>query len=525
MSVRTHTGGITFRVDEVTPASNPLETHKTQESIAFLAEGTVEACSDYTTDCVKHVGFQPVLAAACLAHADHRPLVLSPDMIWLTILQGFAQHIRNDPERFRDRLVSHSGKAIIEVSRPDFAKGSAENPWDEVIAAFSAGVRERVGENYDALVSDFSTTGPVERTACEVTLLDTFSSYFELMFYCVCGIPEITLEGTEEDWRKLRAKVEHLAPFDLDWWLPSVRQVCDEFSRAASGECNREVWRNLWKQYKRYGGSDVNGWLVKLVPYIQHYESKNFTIRNPLLDDDEARIATSVLPSGVARAEFRCTWSDMQPRAYEMLGGFLGVEQKPKTLALRPKMGWAVRPASEQTQLYTRLAAHGAKPPLPPLEFDQVLSDKREEGTVCEFPGDFGAFFKACDGAALFPNAVGKPAFRFRGLSELEGVPSPFPKKRFGPNDEVDIRGPFVRVCDLADGRFAAFEMKAVSEDKTDGRGREYFWPVVLIDPARPSPAPPVVAWSFSEFVRLVLESGGRLDALTDRSTEHKTRS
>ena len=31
--------------------------------------------------------------------AEHRPLVLSPDMIWLTILQGFANHINLDPEK------------------------------------------------------------------------------------------------------------------------------------------------------------------------------------------------------------------------------------------------------------------------------------------------------------------------------------------------------------------------------------------------------------------------------------------
>ena len=33
------------------------------------------------------------------AYADHRPFVLSPDMIWLLISQGFARHINADPEK------------------------------------------------------------------------------------------------------------------------------------------------------------------------------------------------------------------------------------------------------------------------------------------------------------------------------------------------------------------------------------------------------------------------------------------
>jgi hypothetical protein len=526
MKVSTHAGGVTFAIDDVTPAAKPLKTIKPQESVTLLAEGAVEACSDYTADCVRDVWFHPVLAAACLAHADHRPLILSPDMIWVTILQGFAQHVRNDPERFRQRFVSHPGKAVIEVRRDDFARGSPENPWAEVIGEFSAGVRRHIGDQYDRLVSDFSTTGPVERTACEVTLLDTFQSFFEYRFSAVCGIPEVTLEGTPDDWRKLRAKVEHLAPFDLDWWLPSVRRVCDQFTRASSGDIDRGHWRNLWKQYLRYGGSDVNGWLVKLVPYVRNWQTRNLTVRNPLLADDEQRVSTDALPSGVSKAEFLCTWGRDEPRPYEMLGGFLGVGQDQRTLALRPKMGWAIRPAPEQARLDAELAARGGRPALPPVEFDRLMGERQKVGVLSEFPGDFGAYLKACDGADLFPGPDGRPTYRFRGLAELEPVPSPFPKRREvfrdGSSSEYDTRGPFVRVCDLADGRFAAFEMRPTGE--WDGNVRHEYWAVILLDPSDPSPAPPVVAWSFAEFVRRALESRGRLDVWTDRSAEHTVR-
>ena len=44
------------------------------------------------------------------AYADHRPFVLSPDMIWLLISQGFARHINANQEAMRDYIVDFSGK-------------------------------------------------------------------------------------------------------------------------------------------------------------------------------------------------------------------------------------------------------------------------------------------------------------------------------------------------------------------------------------------------------------------------------
>ena len=49
------------------------------------------------------------------AYADHRPIVLSPDIIWNVIAQGFSQHVNNNPEALRDRIVYHE-KDKIELS-------------------------------------------------------------------------------------------------------------------------------------------------------------------------------------------------------------------------------------------------------------------------------------------------------------------------------------------------------------------------------------------------------------------------
>src|SRR5262249_6416622 len=139
----------------------------------------IEACARYHGRLLADVPFHPVVAAAHRSFMDHRPLRLSPDAIWLMICQAVANHVHAPAEELRARLVRHEGRARIDVRRDDFVKGSPENPWPEVFAEFSAGVRDHVGPAIDLFLPAFSTTGPAERAAAEVVLLDAVRSYFQ----------------------------------------------------------------------------------------------------------------------------------------------------------------------------------------------------------------------------------------------------------------------------------------------------------------------------------------------------------
>lgn len=499
--MRTHTSppGITFAVQQVERAAKPLPTCKTHEALNRLLDRPIEACCDYTADCIQKVTFHPLLAAAHFAFSQHRPLALSPDMIWVAVVQGLARHVRNHAERLRDRFVAHRGKFEICVERTDLHRGSPENAWDGVIRDLSLAIRKHLGSRYDELISDFGTTGPVERTACEVALLDAFQPYFEYRVVCICGIPEITLEGTTDDWRRLRGKVEHLTAYDLDWWLPHVREVCDQFVRASEGDIDLPHWKDIYKQERAYGADNVNGWLVKLVPYLKNWQTGNFTARNPLLDDPGGQVSTNLLPGGVSQVPFRCRWrGQAEDAAMEFLGGFVGVTQDPSTLALRPKLGWAVRPGSELDRLFARLSKHEPAPPLDAPEFDARIAGFKFEWR-CEWPGDFLSFYKHCNGVGLFGGA-----YRFRPLGEVEPVEGVTTRP---PDDEPDYLSSWdtvswVRFCDLADGGFVVIELRHAYE-----RG----WKVARVGPAR-AEVSPIVAWSFAEFLEKALSSGGRLD-------------
>ena len=185
---------------------------------------------------------------------DHRPLCLSPDMIWLMICQGVANHINAHAEELRPRIVSHQGKVTIEVRRDDFVKGSPENPWSEVFHEFSGQIREHVGSQIDLFLPAFSTTGPVEQAAAEVVLLDAMQSYFEHKLRSRCGIPSISLEGTHDDWKTLAERAQGFRGLGLELWLDVLSPILDQFTRAAQGDVDSSFWRSLYKHHDQSGG-------------------------------------------------------------------------------------------------------------------------------------------------------------------------------------------------------------------------------------------------------------------------------
>ena len=58
-------------------------------------------------------GDNPFFSMVCLAYAHHRPIILTPDAMWILICHGFSQHVNHDPDKFRDYLVSHQGKETL----------------------------------------------------------------------------------------------------------------------------------------------------------------------------------------------------------------------------------------------------------------------------------------------------------------------------------------------------------------------------------------------------------------------------
>ena len=283
-------------------------------------------------------GAHPFFYGMYEAYADHRPFVLSPDMVWMLISQGFSHHINANPEKYRDRMVDFQGKKslVVESDKP-----LDEAEWERLIPKFAEEIKKNTkGTVAETIIADFSTTTSYEQIASEITLMETTKAYFEfVVMYAACGIPEVTLLGTTEDWQKVYDKTLQLRSFDLDWWIDELKPILKQFIKASEGHADTKFWRNMfkWHTQKEYGAPNViDGWIVKFFPYDK--DGKRFDLKTLTRDSN--------LPDEMAEADVR--FVELYPDGsstetmIELYGGFVGLEQNPENYALTPKIGWKV---------------------------------------------------------------------------------------------------------------------------------------------------------------------------------------
>jgi hypothetical protein len=299
-----------------------------------------------------------LIEAVQIAFSQHRPLVLSPDCVWLVIAEGFSHHVHEHAEAFRGRLVRHQGKLALK-----------EDIYGENLEAFEHGIaglseqirRETDPAVHDTLICDFSTTTTESRIASQVALMDAYSDYFKYTLHCVCGIPAITLTGTTEDWQRMRERIEVLETFELQWWVARLRPILDEFIQTAKGNPSREFWQAIYKPRKVYASALITGWITDLFPYLGDppHRRRNHVFKwqregwlppsslsqgqpHPAFGSDKEGVVTKAFPSGLCSVPFELTFENKPSRKLDLVAGFFGIRQAPEDLALSPLIGWCV---------------------------------------------------------------------------------------------------------------------------------------------------------------------------------------
>ncbi|MBO4430948.1 MAG: DUF4419 domain-containing protein [Bacteroidaceae bacterium] len=362
---------ITFVVDEDLPApkqtftmmtSNQLSSHIIdKKNIPVASHNVVKTSFDGEELC--YLGEDNFYKCIVQAFADHRSLVLSPDMVWLAIGQGFSRYVNAHSEELRDKLVYHQGKMVLEVNNHNDVLNPGKGNWTQLLNDFSALIAENTkGEVADMMTANFSTTSIDERIASQITLMETVKTYFDFWnTQLICGIPTITLEGTPEDWQKVREKARGLSKYGLEKWADELDPILAEFVKASEGNPNQAFWRDMVMKYrvdeftsKRWCGgyiptetTHLDGWFLKLFPH------ENGTTYDDIL-------YTESMPSEMARGYFTQEYIDptgasVKQIPVQLWAGFVGVQVDEKTGTLTPKIGWFARTGDDEQHKLSEL--------------------------------------------------------------------------------------------------------------------------------------------------------------------------
>ena len=351
---------ITFVVDENLPAPNTehLYYHSGTKIAQFILRDEEIPVEDYKIiassfaddrliNSTKDAFYQCILQA----YANHYPVALSPDMVWLIISQGFARYVNAHSEEVRDRLVGHTGKIDLVVeSEQELLSEKAD--WSKILDGFASQIEKHTKKGIaKTMTADFSTTSQAERLASEITLMESVQSYFKyVVLYASCGIPTITLKGTPKDWQHVLDKTRKLKGYDMDGWIEDLEPILTEFVQAAKWNPNQAFWQSIIKKERlnelQGGGcsnekpTEIDGWLLKLFPD----ESGKTLDKTPYTHD---------MPTERVRVSFKYLQVDaitgevVSETPMELWAGFVGYEVDSITYTITPKIGWFARAADK----------------------------------------------------------------------------------------------------------------------------------------------------------------------------------
>lgn len=113
---------------------------------------------------------------------------------------------------------------------------------------------------------NFTTTTDTDRVCASISLMATLKNYFTYKCVTRCGIPKVTLLGNEEDWKKLRSKINKLLDFEVEQqmadWHDMLSTVIDNFVFNVQGHDTVEFWDHILSNEE--GGSGcpdkLTGW-------------------------------------------------------------------------------------------------------------------------------------------------------------------------------------------------------------------------------------------------------------------------
>ena len=284
-----------------------------------------------------------------IAYKNHYPITITPDMIWLLIAQGFSRFMEKYENLVREHFVNFSGKKDLKVERlSNSPYNASKEVWDRIIKEFVQKIENNVGkEIIDTLECNFSTTTPVAKVTSQVTIMSAMKRYFtyRVIMYG-CGISNITLEGSPQDWEKIKSKLEFLSTKGLKWWTKHLIPIIDNIilTKKYYKEKNKlnEELINFWKGMIRLKGTGksydphmINGWIVKFIPNLEKEKP-----------DIYEEIRETDVPEEIINCPFELIWLNKNGIKVDfkcsLASGFYGMIQDKKTFNVRPVIGYAI---------------------------------------------------------------------------------------------------------------------------------------------------------------------------------------
>jgi len=175
----------------------------------------------------------------------------------------FSAYVEGNAETLRDRLVEHADKKELEIK----ASGSMRcADYNHLCDIFTVMIAKNIKDPSirEWVLPNFSTTTPTDKMAGVISLMASMKSYFTYKISFKCGLPQVTLEGTEQDWEELQNRAKKLLEFDnssghMLKWYKMLAPVLENLTESRKGRTDVEWWNKICNEI---GGGSGPTWLT-----------------------------------------------------------------------------------------------------------------------------------------------------------------------------------------------------------------------------------------------------------------------
>jgi len=197
--------------------------------------------------------------------SDHLGIVVTPDIIWYTLLCEVASLVKQQPEEYRHLFSTYSEKKEIVIPNSDPVVMSLET----LIVA----LKDVVPIETSAFFPEFSTRTLKSFHAFQAAFCDMCSPYYNYSMY-LCNIPKVDVKGTLEDWKYLLDKWKKLPICQSNW----TQTVADVLNQLVENFNSENFWKTIFsvKHCGSGGQIEVIGWFSKLfreIPRVKYVEN------------------------------------------------------------------------------------------------------------------------------------------------------------------------------------------------------------------------------------------------------------
>eukprot|EP00483_Globobulimina_turgida_P002237 UN02239 len=207
------------------------------------------------------------ITSSLTAWSQHYPFRFRAEHIWLLILQSVAVHVDQNAEKLRKKYVDHDGKKELLV---EISGNPSPKEWMSTIENFVNQIDKNTVEDTCKLFDcNFTTSILTEKIATKVTIMDICKNYFSYRCMTLCGFPQITLDGSKQDWIKLKQKTVKLLNEKVDKkfgakWGQALLPLLDRFIAAYDGNIDCVFWNSMIKRGATHG-SGAHSWYSGMV--------------------------------------------------------------------------------------------------------------------------------------------------------------------------------------------------------------------------------------------------------------------